>query len=65
MIADTNPAAAAQTTTRQAICCQPTCPVCTGPLLPQRGAWRCSRCCFTLCDGCEGEPTDVYYGPVE
>jgi hypothetical protein len=33
---------------------QPTCPVCNGFLILQRGDFRCSRCQFTLCVGCEG-----------
>ena len=32
---------------------QPLCPVCAGPLVPLGNTWRCARCCFTLCDGCE------------
>jgi hypothetical protein len=37
-------------------CCQPTCPLCTGVLIPLRGFWRCVRCRFTLCEECEGGP---------
>ena len=29
------------------------CPVCGGVLVPLRGQWRCSRCQFSLCVGCE------------
>jgi hypothetical protein len=29
------------------------CPVCGGSLVPTRAAWRCRRCSFTLCAGCE------------
>jgi hypothetical protein len=29
------------------------CPVCGGGLVPLRGQWRCSRCFFALCVGCE------------
>jgi hypothetical protein len=29
------------------------CPMCGGGLVPLRGAWRCSRCYFALCVGCE------------
>ena len=31
----------------------PPCPVCGGALMPLRGVWRCTRCLFTLCAGCE------------
>ncbi len=31
----------------------PCCPVCNGPLVPLRSAYRCSRCFFILCVGCE------------
>lgn len=30
------------------------CPVCRGTLVPQRGMFRCSRCGYAFCDGCEG-----------
>jgi hypothetical protein len=33
---------------------QPRCPVCGGCFLPVRHSWRCCRCLFSLCDGCEG-----------
>jgi hypothetical protein len=36
---------------------QPCCPACNGPLVELRGQYRCSRCYFTLCVGCE--PADV------
>lgn len=29
------------------------CPVCGATLIPLRGQWRCSRCYFMLCVGCE------------
>jgi hypothetical protein len=32
----------------------PACPICSGALVPVRGFARCSRCSFTLCQGCEG-----------
>jgi hypothetical protein len=32
----------------------PPCPACGGRLIPLRGALRCSRCYFALCEGCEG-----------
>jgi hypothetical protein len=31
------------------------CPICGGTLAPLRNVWRCSRCYFSLCIGCEGE----------
>jgi hypothetical protein len=31
----------------------PQCPMCGGVLVPLRGQWRCSRCYFMLCAGCE------------
>ena len=36
-------------------CGEPPCPVCGGPLVPLRGEYRCSRCRFSLCVGCEAE----------
>ena len=32
---------------------QPPCPVCGGGLIPLRGNWRCGRCFFALCAGCD------------
>lgn len=29
------------------------CPVCGGGLVPLRGSWRCGRCAFVVCVGCE------------
>jgi hypothetical protein len=29
------------------------CPLCGGGMVPLRGQWRCSRCYFALCAGCE------------
>lgn len=29
------------------------CPACGAALVPLRGQWRCSRCYFMLCAGCE------------
>jgi hypothetical protein len=31
----------------------PPCPVCGGGLVPLRGDWRCARCSFALCAGCD------------
>jgi hypothetical protein len=34
--------------------CSPAhCPVCNGVLIPLRGNYRCARCYFSLCAGCE------------
>jgi hypothetical protein len=33
------------------------CPMCGGMLVPMRDQYRCSRCFFSLCVGCE--PEDV------
>jgi hypothetical protein len=30
-----------------------TCPFCDGVLVPQRDAYRCLRCCFSICPGCD------------
>lgn len=42
------------------LCCEsaacqltPGCPVCGATLVPMRGQYRCSRCYFALCPGCE------------
>jgi hypothetical protein len=49
--------------TKRACSCQPLCPVCSGPLVPMRGNYRCCRCFFSLCVGCEvvevAGPADV------
>lgn len=29
------------------------CPFCDGVLVPLRGEYRCLRCCFSICPGCE------------
>jgi hypothetical protein len=29
------------------------CPACGAAMIPLRGQWRCSRCYFMLCHGCE------------
>jgi hypothetical protein len=36
---------------------KPCCPLCNNVLIPLRGFFRCSRCFFTLCAGCEASPT--------
>jgi hypothetical protein len=33
---------------------RPACPLCNGTLIELRGLLRCSRCYFTLCEGCNG-----------
>jgi hypothetical protein len=42
--------------------CQPRCPVCSGPLVELRATLRCSRCYFSICEGCCGEPGDAFAG---
>lgn len=37
-------------------CCPPRCPVCSGALVPLRDQYRCARCYFTVCAGCEDIP---------
>lgn len=37
----------------------PICPLCGGTMIPMRGVWRCARCYFTLCAGCEVMPNPV------
>jgi hypothetical protein len=59
MLADTT--TATQVAEHHENCVQPTCPVCTGLLIPLGELWRCSRCCFTLCEGCEGGPAGGRY----
>lgn len=36
----------------------PQCPYCGGSLVPLRGQFRCLRCSFALCEGCETQPND-------
>jgi hypothetical protein len=31
----------------------PRCPLCSGALVPLHNAYRCSRCAYHLCIGCE------------
>jgi len=40
--------------------CQSRCPMCSGPLVELRAALRCSRCYFTICEGCAGDPGDGF-----
>jgi hypothetical protein len=37
----------------------PACPICNGALIHQGWNLRCSRCQFSLCEGCEGGPVEV------
>lgn len=39
---------------------QASCPVCGGLLLNVGGFCRCSRCCYSLCESCEGECEDEF-----
>ncbi len=39
---------------------QPRCPVCSGPLVELRSNLRCSRCYFTICEGCACDPGDNF-----
>jgi hypothetical protein len=39
---------------------QPCCPVCNGALVELRGQYRCARCLFTFCVGCEAADTTSY-----
>jgi hypothetical protein len=40
--------------TNQPASCRPMCPVCSGVMIDLRGTLRCSRCYFSICEGCEG-----------
>ena len=42
--------------------CPPRCPVCSGPLLELRTNLRCSRCYFSICEGCAGEQPEACFG---
>ena len=35
--------------------CAARCPMCSGPLVELRATLRCSRCYFTICEGCGGQ----------
>jgi hypothetical protein len=45
--------------------CQPSCPVCSGPLVELRATLRCSRCSFIICEGCGGDPADSFGASAE
>ena len=40
----------------------PSCPVCSGPFVELRGQYRCTRCFYTLCVGCEPSGVTEYCG---
>jgi hypothetical protein len=40
--------------------CRSRCPMCSGPLVELRASLRCSRCHFTICEGCAGDPGDNF-----
>jgi hypothetical protein len=62
MLPKTPAVTAGATSNRKECACQPSCPVCSGPLVPLRGAFRCVRCSFTICEGCEGGEGEPTYG---
>ena len=45
------PVTAAET---QEVARPPACPACGGVLTEARSLWRCPRCSYSLCEGCEG-----------
>jgi hypothetical protein len=49
-----------QVTDRTKSACPPHCPMCSGPLVELRATLRCSRCYFSICEGCAGEPGDNF-----
>jgi hypothetical protein len=40
-----------------------TCPFCDGVLVPQRDAYRCLRCGFSICPGCDVASAPDSVGP--
>lgn len=40
--------------------CQSCCPMCSSPLVELRATLRCSRCYFSICEACAGEPGDGF-----
>ncbi len=36
------------------------CPLCGGPLMPIRDCYRCTRCCHSFCESCEGGAGEEY-----
>ena len=46
-------------------CGAPRCPVCDGALVPLRGQYRCARCYFSICAGCEDVPGYAPGGPAD
>jgi hypothetical protein len=47
-----------QTAELPASSCQSRCPMCSAPLVELRATLRCSRCYFSICEGCDGAPGD-------
>ena len=43
-------------------CQQPHCPMCSGVMVPLGEHYRCSRCFFDLCVGCEGAEVSAPQG---
>jgi hypothetical protein len=41
------------------------CPFCDGMLVPLRGEFRCLRCCFSICPGCEDVDRFSCGGPAD
>jgi len=56
--------ARSQPTAGRSWACPGGCPVCSGPLVPLRGTYRCTRCCYSLCVGCEAPTPAPTAGPI-
>jgi hypothetical protein len=54
-----------QTTEGAKAVCPPRCPVCSGPLVELRTTLRCSRCYFSICEGCSGDTGDNFSGAAD
>jgi hypothetical protein len=63
MLAETPAVTVGSSSSGKECACQPSCPVCGGALVPLRGAFRCVRCSFTICEDCEGGEGQRAYGP--
>jgi len=48
-----------QSASEQQPSCTLRCPVCGGAFVELRSTLRCSRCYFSICEGCAGEPSDT------
>jgi hypothetical protein len=57
MHASTEPTSAAPNQQASPPSCPALCPVCAGRLVYLRSQYRCSRCCYSFCVGCEDGPT--------